>query len=249
MKRNYEVTKNFWVGDCNIQLKKGETVIYDDISYFLSVDSKEYEARNLKAAIKAEWLTPENGDYPELDGPLGETESEAVDRRRKERFIAKEETGPTARIIKDERSVGVITSDEELAKLINADLVISEKIRTAKKKFIVVEDDTKTVGKAIIIDKDITSLKKAMGQGDKTNKGKTGQFEIFTDHYDSETIQVGKYTDATRENTIKTWSKLHWSKKADVIKKADDKTFLTQLKGVETSDKIQSRIDKRLEAL
>ncbi|MDB4330387.1 hypothetical protein N9948_01555 [bacterium] len=249
MKKTYEVKRDFWVGDCNIQLKEGDEVQYDQDTHALFVEEEKYEARNLKAAIKATWLVPVDGKYPDLDGPLGESEEEATDRRRKERFAKKaENVQEVVGLVKDEREVGVIKEDSDLfEKILNVEPVASEKYKN-KKKFAVIEDDTHEVGVAIINDPDSKALKKSLNQGEKVSKDPK-EFKVYTDHYDAESLHVGKYKSNNNETTLKTWSQLHWTKKAEVIKTAEDKTFLTQLKGLETSKKIQERITKKLEAL
>ena len=258
MKKKYEVKNTFGVGEIDKELKKGTEVVYDAEAGILYLEGKTYETRNLKAAIKAQWLVPVDGDLPELDGPLGETQDEAADRKRKERFEAQsEKRKDMLGIIKDEREVGKIAGaiDEEKdpAKFWNSldtEPVASDKlkVRPKKAKFEVVEDDTHEVVVSTFEDKETASLKKALNP-DKKDKTKPADFKVFNDHYDAEAIHVGKYTDASVENTIKSWSKMHWTKKADVIKQADDKKFLTQLQSVETSKKIKDRITKRIEVL
>jgi len=252
MKKTYEILREFWVGECNIKLKKGDHVVYDDVSGVLVVSSessgeKAYEAKNLKAAIKAKWLSPVDGKYPELDGPLGETEDEKMDRKRKERFAAQAtKKGDVKGLVKDERQIGVISEESEMFnQLLNAEPVASVKV---KKAFSVVEDDTKEVGVAKFDTKETDSLKKALRQT-PTEKKDPSTFKVSNEHYDAEAIQVSKYNDTSNESTLQGWSKMHWTKKAEVISTSKDRTFLKQLSSVEKSKKIQERITEQLDSL
>lgn len=257
MKKKYVVQNTFGVGEINRELKKGQEVFYDADKGILSLDGKEYETRNLKAAIKIEWLVPADGKFPELDGPIGETQEEAIDRRRKERFVKHEENKKNMDVIEaDSREVGKIVVgmiDEEkdpegFLNELGIEPAASAKPEDKKGKFKVIEDDTKEVVISTFEDKEISDIKKALNQG-KKEKIDPVNFKVFNDHYDAESIHVGKYSNTSRENTIKSWTKLHWTKKADVINQADDKIFLNQLQSVETSKKIKDRITKRIEVL
>jgi len=272
MTKFYTAKKNFWIGEINKGLKSGDKVKYDDEKGLLVINGQKYEVKNLKAAIKAEWLVPEDGDYPELDGPLGETEAEAVERRRKERFA---KMADKKKMTVDERVVGgcVRESDPSFAKALNLDaseeVVVSRKIpnvggcidasegskfakaldldipKSGSKKFKeLVADDTVIVKSGDLFDESETlSLKKAMNQDAKEKKDPK-DFAIFKDHYDAEAVPVGNYL-ANQEDLLKNWSKMHWTKKEDVINRAD-KNFLFELKGVESSPKIKKRIEMKL---
>ena len=250
MKKIYSVTRDFWVGECNIQLRKGDEVAYDDISNSLYVSNFQHEARNLKAAIKAQWLVPVDGFYPELDGPLGETEYQKMDRKRKERFANQASRKKDIKgLVKDEREVGIISEENDLySEILNAEPVASVQVKSNKKSFDIVEDDTKEVGVATFDKSETVALKKALNQVAK-EKTDSSEFKVFRDHYDAESLQVGTYNDSSNEATLKVWADLHWSKKAEVIKSSNDKTFLTQLSRVETSKKIKSRISDQLSSL
>lgn len=247
MKKVYEVKRDFRIGECNIELKKGTEVHYDDSTNKLFVGDKNYESRNLKAAIKALWLVPKDGKYPELDGPLGETESEKMDRKRKERFEIKAKTKKeVADLVKDERQVGVIEEENDLFnKVLGAEPVASVKSKL-KTKMALIEDDTKEIGTAKIDKSEPDSIKKALGQN-KEKKEKE-DFKVFSDHYDAESLHIGKYSPDS-ESMLQGWSKLHWSKKAEVIKDAKDSKFLQKLSTLETSKKIKDRIKEKLESL
>lgn len=249
MKKSYRVLKSFGIGECNISLKKGDEVIYDVDNGFLEVEGVSYTAKNLVACIKAKWIEPIDGKYPELDGPMGESESDKIERKRKERFAKQSEKQKEVKgLLKDEREVGVISEESEMFnKLLNAEPVASARGKS-KKIMTVVEDDTREVGKANLDKSESKAMKRALGQEPKEKKDPS-QFKVATDHYDAETIHVGTYSDSSNEGTLKGWSKLHWTKKAKLIKSSDDKQFLTQLKGVETSDKIKEKITERLESL
>lgn len=249
MKKNYEVKRDFRIGECNIELKKGTEVVYDDKSNKLLVGDKSYESRNLKAAIKAMWLVPIDGEFPELDGPLGETEEQRMERKRKERFeMQSKKKKEVKNLVKDELEVGVINEESEMFhKILNAEPVASFKLKT-KKAMEIVEDDTKEVGSAKVKDKNTEMLKKALGQN-KEDKKDIKNFEVFKDNYDAEAISVGKYESDTKEDTLKNWNKMHWTKKAEVIKESKDFKFLQKIETLETSKKIKQRISDKMEEL
>jgi hypothetical protein len=248
MKKVYEVKRDFRIGECNIELKKGTEVHYDDSTNKLFVGDKNYESRNLKAAIKALWLVPKDGKYPELDGPLGETETEKMERKRKERFEIKAKSKKEVPgLVKDERQVGVVEEESELFNnILGAEPVASAKSKL-KSRMALIEDDTREVGPAKIDKSEPESIKKALGQN-KEKKNKE-DFKVFSDHYDAESLHVGKYSNETSETMLQGWSKLHWSKKAEVIKDAKDSKFLEKLSTLETSKKIKDRIKEKLESL
>lgn len=250
MKKNYEVKRDFRIGECNLELKKGTKVSYDDSSNKLVIDDKTYDSRNLKAAIKAMWLVPVDGKFPELDGPLGETEEQKMERKRKERFEAQAKKKQVVKgLLKDEREVGVINEESEMFhKMLGAEPVASFKVKTNKKAMTLVEDDTKEVGSAIVEDKETKMLKKALGQ-DKTEKKEVKSFEVVKDNYDAEAVHVGKYSSNSGEDTLKNWPQMHWTKKAEVIKTSTDSKFLEKLKTLETSKKMQERITEKMQEL
>lgn len=249
MKKNYEVKRDFRIGECNLELKKGTQVSYDDSSNKLIIGDKSYDSRNLKAAIKAMWLVPIDGKFPELDGPLGETEDQKMDRKRKERFeIQAKKKKEVKGLSKDEREVGVIKEESELFnKVLGAEPVASFKVKS-KKAMDIIEDDTKEVGSAIVEDKDTEMLKKALRQ-DKKEKKEVTSFEVVKDNYDAEAVHVGKYTTGSGDDTLKNWPQMHWTKKAEVIKAATDAKFLEKIKTLETSKKIQERITEKMQEL
>ena len=256
MKKVYEVKTDFWVGEINQKLSKGQEVSYDLEKGKLSIkkddDEQTFEVKNLKAAIKAKWLVPVSGDYSDLDEPLDETQEQAMERKRKERFkeMDKNRKG-VSKLVKDEQEVGKVVGviDEERdPKRFNQELGI-EALPNVKKKFSkeVIEDDTKVVSSGKLFDDtESRNIKKALNQDEGIKKKGQKKFEVFTEHYDADTVEVGSYKDVTNENTLKSWSTLHWSKKAELIKKSEDKVFLEQLKGLETSAKIKKRIDTRI---
>ena len=92
---------------------------------------------------------------------------------------------------------------------------------------------------------EVKAIKKALNQNVEEKKDPK-EFKMFKDQYDAETVNIGKYTALNKENTIRTWSQLHWTKKEEIIKTAD-KDFLKEIKNVENSEKIIKRIEKRLE--
>ncbi len=246
MSKIYKVTRSFWIGELNKELKVNSEVMFDETASIVTIGTQTYEVKNIKAAIKAGWLVPKDGVLPTLDGPVGETSDEASDRRRKERFveIAKKDR---EHLTKDQREVvnlgGCIKDDNPgtFAKALNLD---------AKTKFkgVLVEDDTVIVKTGIFDNnKEVNEIKIALNQ-EKGEKIEPKDYKIFNDHYDSETVHVSTYTDLNKENTIKNWSTLHWTKKVDVIEKAD-RFFLEKLKNVESSEKMVNRINKKMETL
>jgi hypothetical protein len=255
MKKVYEVTTDFWVGEINQKLSKGQEVSYDLEKGKLAIskddEEKIFDVKNLKAAIKAKWLVPVTGDYSDLDEPLGETQIEAMERKRKERFAEmQKKRKDNDFLVKDEQEVGKVVGmiDEERDPLKFSQELGVEPVASDKKKFSkeVIEDDTKVVTSGKLFDDTETNnIKKAMNQDTAVKKEKK-DFKVFTDHYDADTVEVGSYKDISNENTLHTWSKLHWSKKADLIKTSDDKVFLKQIKDLETSAKIIKRIEDRL---
>jgi hypothetical protein len=249
MKKNYEVKRDFRIGECNLELKKGTKVSYDDSSNKLVIGDKSYDSRNLKAAIKAMWLVPVDGKFPELDGPLGETEDQKMDRKRKERFeVQAKKKQHVKGLLKDEREVGVINEESEMFhKMLGAEPVASFKVKT-KKTMAIIEDDTKEVGSAIVDDKETKMLKKALGQG-KVSKKEVKDFEVVKDNYDAETVHVGKYSSNSGDDTLKNWPQMHWTKKAEVIQSITDSKFLEKLKTLETSKKIKERITEKMQEL
>lgn len=246
MKKVYEAKKNFWIGEINRELKAGTKVDFDDEKNVLTFNSQNFEVKNLKAAIKAEWLVPEDGKYPDLGGPVGETQAQEGDRKRKERFAAMaEDKNRKPEIAKDARVVGSI--DEEKDPMSFASALGLDPAPTKKGKFTttVVEDDTKEVSKINLVNKEVKDMKKALNQEPKAKK-EAAKFAVFTDHYDAEAVEIVSKYDAAKEKTLKDWEGLHWTKKADVIKESSSKEFLNKLKGLETSEKIIERINNKI---
>jgi hypothetical protein len=250
MKKLYEVKKDFWVGEINKKLGKGQEVNYDLEKGQLFLGTETFVVKNLKAAIKAEWLVPINGDYSDLDEPVGETQVQAMDRKRKERFkeMAKNKKEVKG-LVKDEREVKVVggsIDEEKDMSGFNQQLGIDIP-RSEKKKFSVelVEDDTRVVSQGKIFDNsEAESIKKALNQNVKTKADKG--FQVFKDHYDADTVEVASLKELTEESTLDSWDSLHWSKKAELIQSSKDKKFLMKIKDSETSVKIKKRIDERL---
>lgn len=250
MKKKYTVKRTFGVGECrDLSLKKDTEILYDSVNGSLEVDGHSYTAKNLISCIKVGWLVPIDGEYPEMDGPLGETEDEKLERKRKERLETHKKKN-TKTIVNDERSVGVVNEDSDLyAKTLNAELVVSEKNRLNKKNIKVMEDDTREVSKIQTTNSDIEALKTAMNQRPKDSNIDPSKIKVVKDHYDAESKPVGTFKDTSNESAINGWAKMHWTKKAELINSSEDKSFLNKLKSVETSDKIQERIKSRLESL
>jgi len=246
--KTYLVKEDFWIGEINKGLKKGESVDYDDVKSVLMIGTQTYEVKNLKAAIKAAWLVPSDGKLPELDGPVGETAVEEANRKRKERFAALAEHENKNKIEKDTREVSRVggSFDEGTPEYYDAIGIEAKPKQRGKFKIDVIEDDTKIIS-SIKKDEGVKQLKKAMNQ-DPKEKRSIKSFEVVDDHFNDGMVNVGKYVDNNKEQTIKTWSQLHWTKKADVIKTAG-KDFLDQLKTIESSAKIIDRIETRLQEL
>jgi len=246
MKKAYVAKKNFWIGEINKELKAGTEVQFDDDKNLLFIDELSFTVKNLLPAIKVEWLVPVDGKYPDLGGgPVGETQAQESDRKRKERFAAMDKDRKPD-LIKDERVVGHVDEEKDPMAFASALGIEPNPVKKGKFMPVVVEDDTKVVKVLNIVDKGVDDLKKALNQVAKDKKDpKT--FAVFTDHYDAEAVElVGKYTDGSRENTLKEWSNLHWTKKADVIKESTNKEFLNKLRGLESSEKIIERIKSKI---
>jgi len=246
--KTYLVMEDFWIGEINKGVKTGETIDYDDIKGIIDIAGKQYDVKNLKAAIKAAWLVPQDGELPELDGPVGETAEEESDRKRKERFAALKDIENENKIVKDDREVAKVGgSFEEGTPEYYAAMGIDPKPKKRGKfEAEIIEDDTKVIV-ANIDKKEVDDIKTALNQ-DKKEKKDPSKFKVTQDHHNDGMVQVAKYVGENKEQTIKTWSQLHWTKKADVIKTAG-KEFLNQLKEVESSAKIISRIENRLQEL
>lgn len=278
--KKYLVTKDFLLGELNKGFKANTEVEYDEVSKVLVKDGISYPMHNLEVVIKAKWLVPKDGQYPKLEGPLGETIEESQDRRRKERLQNNLKNPQNQlKIVKDERDVGKVVgcySDDknpekfveilnledpkkitpiptkkENPKKVSTSGCISEDtqpkefneelgvpVSNKKKKIKVIVDDTKVVsGKNSFVIKEQPIKKEA-----------SEKMPIIQDHYDAETVLVKKYVSDNKENTLKTWSNLHWTKKEDIIKEADS-NLLKELRNVEKSEKILKRIDHRLQVL
>ena len=252
MKKTYVTKVNFWIGEINKEIKVGTNLFYDDEVGLLTYDSKTYDVKNLKSAIKAEWLVPIDGKYPELDGPVGETIEQAGDRKRKERF-AEMAKNKENKIIKDEREVKRIKgcieeSDPAFYDALGVDIktMKASEPKFNPKKIETLKDDTRFV-KKISENKEVSEIKKAMNPSKEKKEIKA--FEIFDDHFDSDAIQVGKYVEENKDNTVNMWPTLHWTKKADMIKDISNKEVLSKLKNIEKSDKILKRINNKLETM
>jgi len=247
--KTYLVKEDFWIGEINKGVKSGSKVDYNDEKGILEIDGKKYEVKNLKAAIKAAWLVPDDGILPKLDGPVGETAEEEANRKRKARFAALKDLDHPNKITKDDREVAKVggSFDEGTPEYYDAMGIESKPKQRGKFTGEVIEDDTHVIVDTIEFGKDVKQLKTAMNQDPKEKKDPS-RFEVTIDHHNDGMVQVAKYVNEDKEQTIKTWSQLHWTKKADVIKTAD-KTYLSQLKEVESSAKIIARIETRLQKL
>jgi len=247
--KTYLVKDDFWIGEINKGLKKGETVDYDDEKGILMIGAQSHDVKNLKAAIKAAWLVPQDGELPELDGPVGETAEEEADRKRKDRFAALAEHENKNKVDKDTREIARVggSFDEGSPEYYDAIGIEANPKKRGKFTGEVIEDDTLVIVDSIKKDEGVKQLKTAMNQDPKEKKS-IKAFEVVDDHFNDGMINVGKYVDGNKEQTIKTWSQLHWTKKADVIKTAG-KEFLAQIKTIESSAKIIDRIDTRLQEL
>ena len=248
MKRTYDVKNNFWIGEINKELKADTKVDYDDEKHILILDGITYTVKNLKAAVKWAWLVPVSGDYPELDGPVGETSEQEANRKRKARFEEQKKTKIPG-LVRDEREVAkfggcIEEGKEEFFRALDVEPLPQQK---GKYKAEVIPDDTKIVKEGNLVDnKEVKQLKKAMNQEPKEKKKNAG-YKVFEDSFNDDAINVGKYVSDDFENVIKEWSGLHWSKKDDLIKKAS-KEQLKEIKTIESSKKIVERINKRLES-
>jgi len=243
--KTYLIKEDFWIGEINKGVKAGETLGYDADKNILEILGKSYDVKNLKAAIKAAWLVPQDSQLPELDGPVGESAEEESARKRKDRFVALSKLENKNKIEKDSSEIARIVggSFEEGTPEYYAAMGIDPKPKQRGKfKVEIIEDDTKVVA-TLNKNEEVTQIKKALNS--KLNKKSVKSFEIIDDHFNDGMIQVSKYVDENKEQTIKTWSQLHWTKKADVIKTAG-KEFLNKIKIIESSAKIINRIDTRL---
>jgi len=247
--KTYLVKEDFWIGEINKGVKSGHKVDYDDEKGLLKIEGKSYEVKNLKAAIKAAWLVPDDGVLPKLDGPVGETAEEEATRKRKERFAALKDLENPNKIIKDDREVGKIVGayEEGTPEYYNALGIEPQAKPRGKFTGVVIEDDTQVVVDTIEINKEVKQIKTAMNQGPKEKKDPS-KFEVTKDHHNEGMVQVAKYVNEDKDQVIQNWSQLHWTKKADVIKTAD-RQYLSQLKKVESSAKMIARIDTRLQKL
>lgn len=259
MKKTYDVKTNFWIGELNKELKAGMVVDYDLEIGKLYLGEDTFEAKNLKAAVKAEWLVPTDGVFPELDGPVGETQVEEMDRKRKERFEAQsKENRPE--VIKDEQDIGVVVGaigEEETTKFNKALGVEPQAPKRVKFETKIEEDDTLIVGKIDSTNSEVESMKTALNQNPK-EKTDPSKFEVSVDHFNGDTVQVGQYTKVEGktetplasgdDRILRGWEQLHWTKKADSIDTAN-KLLLTEIKKVEKSAKIIKRIDDKLASL
>lgn len=249
MKKIYEAKKNFWIGEINKEIKSGVQVEYDDDHCILVLHGNRHEVKNLKAAIKAEWLVPMDGVFPKLDGPVGETELQAIERRRHVRLEqTKVEQQSKPKLPTDETALKPLKKihgciNEGTAEFMNALGIEPPAAQRGKFKGSVVEDDTKIVEVAKIDTKEVKQIKKALGQDPKEKVG-CKDFQVYKDSFDDGSVEVGKYTSV--EQIVKNWSGMHWTKKDDIIRKAS-KEVLKELKVVESSKKIKERIQKRLE--
>ena len=269
MKKIYVAKKCFWIGEINKELKLGARVEYDLETGVLVLNDKTFDVKNLKAAIKATWLTPEDGDYSDAKFIVGETADEEADRKRKERFadlarkkaaikscISEEEGASFVNALGiDQRAQEILVTDAREVAVVNKteaqmakEVLKVEPVGTTRKfKGEIIEDDTQVIVRGNLFNnKEAESLKNTLNPEVKEKKDPK-DFKVFTDHYNTEAVHVGKYTDLNKEQTISNWSSLHWTKKADIIKEAD-KGFLNQLKSVEHSEKMIQRIDKKLQS-
>jgi hypothetical protein len=146
------------------------------------------------------------------------------------------------KLVKDSREVarfvGGCVEEEKNPKKFAEVLGLDKEKKGLKYNLEVVEEDGKII-KSIDFSEnpEISKTKEALSPKKKDVK----EFKTFKDHYDADTVNVGKYTSLNLENTIKTWSQLHWTKKEEIIKTAD-KTTLSKIKEVESSEKIIKRI-------
>jgi len=247
--KTYFVKEDFWIGEINKGLKAGATVEYDDGNGILSIDGQKHVVKNLKAAIKAAWLVPKDGKLPVLDGPVGETATQEADRKRKQRFADLANLENKDKVDKDTREVSRFNGafEEGTPEYYNALGIDPSPKQRGKFTGELVEDDTKIIVASIAKSEEIKKLKTAMNQDPKEKKS-IKAYEVVDDHFNDGMVNVGKYVDNNKNQTIETWGQLHWTKKADVIKTAG-KDFLAQLKTIESSAKIIDRIEMRLQEL
>lgn len=253
MKKKYVSKNNFWVGEINKELKVGIEVEYEMESGVLVLNSQTYTAKNLKSAIQAGWLVPVDGKYPKLDGPVGETPDQAADRKRKERFVEQAKQ-TNEKLVKDQREIGSIKFGgcvhDDLHPTTFAEVLGLDPLPVQKGKYTaeVIQDDTKVVKEGKLFDnKEVKQMKKALNQEPK-DKTAPKKLEVCKDQYDAEMKHVGKYVTDNLEQTLGTWVEMHWTKKEDVINRAN-KELLKELKALKNSEKIMERINKRLETL
>lgn len=250
MMKKYIAKESFWIGEINKEIKTGQKVEYDDASSQLTLDSVTYKVTAINAVIKTQWLVPEDGKYPvKIENLVGETPDQESDRKRKERFLelAKQQK-PDTSLQKDERSVGkfvggTVSSEDPVAFAKALDLELP------KNKYVtsIQVDDTKVIAtKKDYEDKETKQIKQALNQNKKQKS--TGVYPIHNDSFDAESKSVGKYSTDNVEITKQNWTQFHWTKKADIIKKAD-KLVLKEIKDIETSKKILDKIDERLQTL
>ncbi len=252
MKKTYVADKDFRVGEINKEIKAGTTVEYDDETGVLVMDSVTYKVMNLKSAIKIMWLRPTDNVYPVLDGPLGETQEEAADRKRKARFVEMSKKN-TKKLVKDERTVmqlgGVIEEgDPRFYNVLGVEkddptVVVSPHKKSYKK---VEKDDSRIVAKIDLKgDKTLAAIK-IETTPKEAKKLDPKNLKVIEDQFDASARTVAKFT-PNRDALIKDWSTMHWTKKADLIKTCDH-LLLKELRNVESSTKIIERIDRQLSA-
>jgi len=255
MKKIYDVKKNFWIGEIGKELKLGAKVSYDADKCLLTLNEQTFKVVNLKAAIKAEWLVPEDGKFPELNGPVGETQTQEQERKRKERFAEMATKEKKNVVQKDAQIVGTVDEERDPEGFFNS--LGLEKNPPKKGKYVleVLEDDAKVVA---TIKNTKEQPKKTTGvvtEGTKEYKETLNieepnkKFKVHKDHYDAESEIVGKYVEENKDSTVTSWSTLHWKKKAVVIDGTKNKDLLNKLKTVEQSEKIIERINNRIESL
>lgn len=250
MMKKYVAKESFWIGEINKEIKVGQKVEYDDVTSQLILDSITYKVTAINAVIKTQWLVPEDGKYSsKMESVLGETPEQESDRKRTERFLelAKQQKTQDS-LQRDEREVGkfvggAITSDDPIAfaKALDLELPKSKYIKE------IVEDDTKIIAtKKDYEDKETKQIKQALNQNKKEKS--TGVYPLHIDSFDAESKSISKYSTDNIELTKQNWPQFHWTKKADIIKKAD-KLVLKEIKDIEKSQKILDKIDERLQTL
>lgn len=200
MKKMFEAKKNFWIGEINKEMKSGVKVEYDPEKNSLVLHGQKYEVRNLKAAIKAQWLVPLDGVYPELDGPVGETEAQANERRRKQRF-AEQAKEDSKKLKADTREVNQIKKQG------------SGCVQEGDKEFVgAMGLSSSTEGKRVGTSKKETSSSKnqpldgcfpegtdkyfdALGVDHSKAKPKRGEFKVEVQKDDSKVVSTAKVED------------------------------------------------------